>query len=163
MLIKIHELIQKLNESPIRYCHWKSNFALAEALAGRTDVDLLVHRNDATLFRNLLARLSFRPASNADGKPFPSVEHHYALDEDKGILVHVHVYFRVITGGSLSKNYRLPVEAMLLQNAREIKASLDLFGEAAVMLQALDLEVLLNGIHHLATTGVLKGRTELTL
>jgi thymidylate kinase len=36
------------------------------------------------------------------------------------MLAHVHVYFRVITGQSLAKNYRLPLEQMLLQNTREL-------------------------------------------
>ena len=36
------------------------------------------------------------------------------------MLAHVHVYFRVITGESLAKNYRLPLEQMLLQNTREL-------------------------------------------
>ena len=120
MLTKIRELIEKLNKSKIRYCHWKSNYALAETVSGRTDVDLLIHRKDAPLFRSLLTQLCFWPAANTDGKPFPSIEHYYALDEENGVLVHVHVYFRVITGEHLSKNYRLPVEAMLLQNTREL-------------------------------------------
>jgi thymidylate kinase len=48
------------------------------------------------------------------------VEHYYALDEESGVLVHVHAYFRVITGESLTKNYRLPIEEMLFQNTREV-------------------------------------------
>lgn len=120
MLAKISDLIEELNKSGIRYCHWKSNFSLAETVAGQTDVDLLIHRQDASLFRSILTRLCFRPATNTDGKPFPSVEHHYALDDDSGDFVHVHAYYRVITGESLTKNYRLPVEEMLLQNTREV-------------------------------------------
>lgn len=53
-----------------------------------------------------------------DGESFPSLEHYFALDEESGVLVHVHAYYRVITGESLSKNYRFPVEEMLLQNTR---------------------------------------------
>lgn len=120
MLVKIRNLIEELNKSGIRYCHWKSNFSLAEAVAGQTDVDLLVHRQDVPLFRSILTQLCFRPVRNTDGKPFPSVEHHYALDDDSGDFVHVHAYYRVITGESLTKNYRLPVEEMLLQPTREV-------------------------------------------
>ena len=53
-----------------------------------------------------------------DGESFPSLEHYFALDEESGLLAHVHAYYRVITGESLSKNYRFPVEEMLLQNTR---------------------------------------------
>ena len=37
-------------------------------------------------------------------------------------LVHVHAYYRVISGGSLTKNYHLPVEEMLLENVRRESA-----------------------------------------
>lgn len=115
---KIQNFIAELNTHGIRYCHWKSNLSLSQSLAGQSDVDLLVHREDATMFRTLLSQLCFRPAVNKDGESFPSVEHYFALDEESGVLVHVHAYFRVITGDSLSKNYRFPIEEMLLQNTR---------------------------------------------
>jgi thymidylate kinase len=120
MLTKISKLVEELNKSGIRYCHWKSNFALAETVSGQTDIDLLVYRKDANLFRTILSQLYFKPAVTTDGESFPSVEHYFALDEESGILAHVHVYFRVITGESLTKNYRLPIEEMLLQNPREV-------------------------------------------
>ena len=119
MLIKIRELIDRLNDSAIKYCHWKSNAALAESLAGETDIDLLVRRQDASRFRSILGQLSFRPALTTDGKSFPSVEHYFALDDETGVLVHVHAYYRVITGESLAKNYRFPIEEILLDNTRE--------------------------------------------
>jgi thymidylate kinase len=118
MLTKIRKLIEELNANDIRYCHWKSNLSLAIALAGQTDVDLLIHRKDADLLRTILSQLCFRPATLKDGESYPSVEHYFALDEESGALVHVHAYFRVITGESLAKNYRLPIEEMLLQNTR---------------------------------------------
>lgn len=94
--------------------------ALPQALSGETDIDLLVHRKDADLFRTILSQLSFRPALIKDSVSFPSVEHYFALDEETGVLVHVHSYYRVITGESLSKNFRLPLEEMLLGNTREV-------------------------------------------
>jgi hypothetical protein len=114
----VRKLIEKLNVSGIRYCHWKSNIALAESLSGQTDIDLLIDRKDANLFRTILYELCFQPAMTTDGDPFPSVEHYYALDEESGTLVHVHAYFEVITGESLTKNYHFPIEEMLLDNTR---------------------------------------------
>jgi thymidylate kinase len=118
VLTSIHNFIERLNESGIRYCHWKSNLSLPQSLAGKTDIDLLVDRKDAGRFRILLSQLCFRPAITTLGEPFPSVEHYFALDEESGVLVHVHAYFRVVTGESLAKNYHLPIEEMLLQNTR---------------------------------------------
>jgi thymidylate kinase len=120
MLSKIRELIENLNKT-IKYCHWKSNFALTQALSGKTDVDLLVDRKDADSFRTLMGKLCFRPAVANDVASFPSVEHYFALDEESGDLVHVHAYYRVITGESLVKNYRLPIEEMLLENTWDVE------------------------------------------
>ena len=115
MLPTVESLFERLNGSEIRYCHWKSNWILEETLAGKTDIDLLVHRQDAPGFRRILQELGFRPAVEHGGAPFPSVEHHHALDSG-GDLVHVHSYYRVMTGGSLAKNYHLPLEEMLLED-----------------------------------------------
>jgi thymidylate kinase len=118
VLTTVSALFEQLDSSGIRYCHWKSNWILEDTLAGKTDIDLLVDRRDAASFRAILQELGFRPAVEPGVKPFPSVEHHHAMDESSGALVHVHAYFRVISGGSLAKNYHLPLEDMLLQDAR---------------------------------------------
>jgi thymidylate kinase len=120
MLDTTAALFSRLDESQVRYCHWKSNWALEETLAGQTDVDVLVHRHDVSLLRTILDELGFRPAVDRTAPPFPSVEHFHALDEASGMLVHVHVYSRVITGGSLVKNYCLPVDGMLLEDPRRV-------------------------------------------
>lgn len=122
MLTKIRELVENLNNKGLKYCHWKSNLSLTQALSGKTDVDLLINRTDADSFRTIMGQLCFRPAIAKEVSSFPSVEHYFALDEESGDLVHVHAYFRVITGESLVKNYRLPIEAMLLENTREMES-----------------------------------------
>ena len=115
----IQNLIKNLNDAGLRYCHWKSNLSLSESLSGQTDIDLLVHREDASRFREVLSELAFKPATGKGGDSFPSVEHFFALDEESGVLAHVHAYYRVITGQSLTKNYRFPIEEMLLQHTRQ--------------------------------------------
>ncbi len=107
---------RQLNERGVRYCHWKSNWMLADALAGKTDLDVLVHRQDATKLRAILLELGFQPAAELDTAPVPSVEHYYAIDDASCAIVHLHVYYRVISGDSLTKSYRLPLEEMLLSN-----------------------------------------------
>jgi thymidylate kinase len=116
VLQKVAALFERLDAANIRYCHWKSNWILAETLEAETDIDLLVKREDAPAFRGVIEELGFRPAIEAGVPPFPSVEHHLALDEAGGAIVHVHAYYRVISGESLTKNYRLPLEGMLLAN-----------------------------------------------
>jgi hypothetical protein len=119
MLANVSGLIESLNRSGVRYCHWKSNSALSEGLSGRADLDLLVQRHDANTFRSILAQCNFQPASSPNGGSFPSTEHYFGLDSETGLLAHIHAYFRVITGESLAKNFCLPVEDMLLANTRQ--------------------------------------------
>ena len=118
MLSRACILVEALNTRGVRYCHWKGNAALAEALSGLKDLDLLIYRPDADIFRAVLAQHGFRPACNRDGGSFPSTEHYFGLDSDTGLMVHVHACFNVITGESLAQNFRLPVEDMLLANTR---------------------------------------------
>lgn len=120
-LEKTAALVAELNRSDIRYCHWKSNHAVASALAGGTDLDLLVDRSQATNFRSLLSSMGFRTAIEAGVKPLPAVEHFHAIDEATSEIAHVHAYYRVVSGESLAKNYRLPVEEMLLSNTRFVQ------------------------------------------
>ena len=75
-------------------------------------------REDASSYRRILQDLGFRPAVQHGAAPFPAVEHDHALDSATGTLVHVHSYYRVISGGSLAKNYHLPLEEMLLRDVR---------------------------------------------
>jgi thymidylate kinase len=119
VLHTVAALFERLEAEDIRYCHWKSNWVLEETVEGKTDLDLLVERQAAPAFRKLLQELAFRPAVDHGSPLFPSVEHYHALDES-GELVHVHAYYRVISGDSLVKNYRFPVEEMLLGHTRKI-------------------------------------------
>ncbi len=58
------KLIEKLDKHNIKYCHWKSNLLLNEALDGYDDLDLLVARGDIYRFEMLILSLGFKEASN---------------------------------------------------------------------------------------------------
>jgi thymidylate kinase len=110
-------LFGALAEADVRYCHWKSNARLDEALRGEGDVDLLVHRGDAPRFQAVLGRLGYKPLLGSGG---PSVCHWYGVDGETGRFVHLHVYHRIVTGGTVLKNHHLPVEELLLGDRREM-------------------------------------------
>ena len=114
-------LIDNLEAQSISYCHWKSNINLDRALAGHDDLDLLISRKNSASFEAIILSLGFKEASgkNAD---YPSIKHCYGYDDQTGDIVHLHAYYRIITSGSILKNYRLPLEEMLLQNTRYIGA-----------------------------------------
>ena len=118
MLPVLLALFESLRRAGVRYCHWKSNWRLAETLRGETDLDLLVHRTDMARFLAVAGALGFKPGS---GEDHPSVWHCYGCDDESGRLFDLHVYNRIITGGII-KGYHLPVEEMLLRGARPTEA-----------------------------------------
>src|SRR5947199_6739863 len=111
-------LFESLGRAGVRYCHWKSNWRLPEALRGETDLDLLVHRADTSRFLAVVGALGLKPGS---GEDHPSVCHCYGCDDESGRLFDLHVYYRLITGGTI-KGYHLPAEEMLLRGARPTEA-----------------------------------------
>ncbi|MBN1526353.1 MAG: hypothetical protein JW919_02050 [Candidatus Omnitrophica bacterium] len=120
MLTIVSGLFEKLNEQDIRYCHWKSNESLEEALKGKGDLDILVDRRSADAFVSLIEYLGFKNAVDKGKKEPDSISHYYGMDAASGCIVHLHVYFRLITGGTLLKNYWLPLEEMLLNSTENL-------------------------------------------
>ncbi len=116
----IQALLATLDRNGIRYCHWKSNVRLLESLSGEGDLDLLVDRHDAAAFMTALLEGGFKLAGSASGIGHPGVMHAFALDAESAALVHVHAYFQIVTGDSLAKSYRLPLETMLLGDTRRL-------------------------------------------
>ena len=89
-------LFAELNEAAIRYCHWKSNIRLDEALAGRTDLDLLVDPDHAGRFKTILLRRQVKRAIAAKGKRYPDVENYLGFDPETGRQFHLHVHYRLV-------------------------------------------------------------------
>ena len=81
MIPVIESLARRLDADGVRYCHWKSNWALGASVEGETDLDLLVHHDDIAAFRSALADLGYRPSFDTGLPPLPSTEHHHALDD----------------------------------------------------------------------------------
>ena len=114
----IRGLFSSLERKGVRYCHWKSNIRLEESLAAAEDIDLLVDQRDAGLFHAALLENGFKLTQLRSGIEHPGVFHTLGLDEASAELVHVHAYFQIVSGDSLVKSYRLPVERAILEQTR---------------------------------------------
>lgn len=110
-------LFGRLEERGVRYCHWKSTPSLATALAGRTDLDLLVEREDAEAFAEVARELGFKPFISHPSRRFPAVEDLLGYDPPSGRLIHLHVYYQLILGEHYVKNHRLPFERALIASS----------------------------------------------
>ena len=107
-------LFTALNNSGVRYCHWKSNCRLVEALCGKTDLDLLVDESDRALFQQILQAHDVRQLIPAPDKQYPGIEHYLGFDRPTGELFHLHVHYQLVLGEQFVKNYRLPLESYFL-------------------------------------------------
>lgn len=112
------ELFRALNEDGVRYCHWKSNVRLEKALQGKTDLDLLVEREDSDRFRKILSEHRVKPLVAAPGKAYPALENYLGFDPASGELFHLHVHYQLVLGEQFVKNYRLPLETHFLDSTR---------------------------------------------
>jgi thymidylate kinase len=111
-------LMDELARERVRYCFWKSNIRLAEGLGGRTDLDVLVDRKHAPLFREILDRRRLKPLAAAKGSAYPGIEHFLGMDDLSGRLFHLHVHYQLVLGERFVKNYRLPIEGEVLGSIR---------------------------------------------
>jgi thymidylate kinase len=107
-----------LEESGVRYCHWKSNAAIERSACGDNDLDLLVHREDVRRFTELLSRLGFARA-HKPGATIPGIESFYGFDDEADRLVHVHAHYQLVLGDDRTKNYRLPFEDAYVRSAAQ--------------------------------------------
>jgi thymidylate kinase len=152
----IRSLFGALERRGVRYCHWKSNIRLEESLAAAEDIDLLVDKRDAGLFHAALLEHGFRPTQSRSGIGHPGVVHALGLDEASAELVHVHAYFQIVSGDSLVKSYRLPIEGSLLEQTRYLhgvrvptpEAELVLFALRTALKHVAPIEILMANRHY---------------
>ena len=111
-----HQLINRFNQEPILYCHWKSNVDLAKTLEGELDIDLLVSNDYLAPATSILMQLGFKPAASRWGPNPSGIFHYYGYDPNQDSLVHLHMFTRVLTGESFLKSHLFPFEEMLLND-----------------------------------------------
>ena len=113
----ITQLADALEERGVSYCHWKSNTAISRSETGDNDLDLLVDRNQAAVFREVLSLAGFSRVER-QGKPLPPGKEDYiGYDRESGKLVHVDVHYQLVLGHDRTKNYRIPLERAFLDSA----------------------------------------------
>ena len=103
-------LFEALSREGVRYCHFKSNEHLSAGLTGLTDLDLLCDARQVLLIQEVLAGHGFKRFPAHPSRQYPGVEDFFAVDEQTGRLLHLHLHYRLIVGERFFKNYRLPWE-----------------------------------------------------
>lgn len=112
-----YKLFEGLEGAGVRHCHWKSNQHLADALAGLTDLDLLVDKRQANLCERILTSLGYKRFIAQPWARYPGIEDWLGFDEQTGKLVHVHLHYQLLSGKKFVKEQHLPWENLLLETA----------------------------------------------
>jgi len=141
MLNLTNTLINQLNTAGVRYCHWKSNIHLAEGLSGETDLDFLVRRDQAGVFTEIVNNLGFKLLRSEGWKNFPSVVDFLGLDAESGKILHLHVYYKLILGKSMRKEYHIPCEDILLEGNQQLYGVRIPFPEAELLIHIIRMAV----------------------
>ncbi|WP_299701296.1 hypothetical protein [uncultured Pontibacter sp.] len=103
-----HKLLNELKSQNIRFAHWKSNSHLGKALAGKTDIDLLVLPDDKERFESSLRSLGYKKMVSQPWSTYPLVEDWLGLDCLTGSFLHIHVHYAIVTGIQHVKHLYLP-------------------------------------------------------
>ena len=119
-LCAIAGVLDSLAEARVAYCAWKSNQHLDAALAGETDLDLLVDRADAASLAEALARHGLKRLLPPADMGHPATEHFLGFDRASGSLFHLHVQYQLVLGQKYIKNYTIPLERQFLESAEPL-------------------------------------------
>lgn len=109
-------LFKRWNSEGIKYCHWKSNEHLLDGLAGKTDLDVLVEMEQRAEAENILRSLGYIKMISQFGFLYSFVDDWIGCDREQGRLIHIHLYYEVISGHMGLKEYTLPFKQMLLDS-----------------------------------------------
>ena len=102
------ELRDALQRAGVPFVHWKSNDHLAEALAGKTDIDMYVEPAYRAQFDAAMTRFGALRMQSQPWASYPDVEDWLVFDRETGQSLHVHQHFVLITGLKRVKHLRLP-------------------------------------------------------
>ena len=103
MSIKV-KIFDDLKENNVKYFVWKNSNLIEEFFDGRENLDLFIHQNDHEKFRILIKRNNWIEAKSTSNN-ISEIKHYLFFEHDK--ILHIHAYFKLYTGNSISKNYDL--------------------------------------------------------
>lgn len=114
VLSLVIKLFKEWDNSEIRYCHWKGNEHLFEAISGATDCDVLVDHKRKDSAEKILHKLGYIKMFSQYGSRYPYVEDWLGCDEPTGELIHIHLHYQIVSGHIGIKEYTLPFAEHLL-------------------------------------------------
>lgn len=135
MLPVFKNLFDALHVEKIIFCNWKGHHAVEKHLDGEGDLDIFVPINFKNKFEKVVRQQGFKRVTSYQSD-HDCIEHYFGLDNDSCVFVHIHVYFKIITGEHASKNYDLPLENYILKNidSSNLLPKINLAGQHTIFL-----------------------------
>ena len=115
MIEVLKALFTNLHSEVIPFCNWKGYGALEKNLMGEGDLDLFIPLEYKGKFEKVTEHCNFKKLSSYQAS-YPFIEHYYGFDPKTKKFAHLHVYYKIVTGEHISKNYVLPLEKYILEN-----------------------------------------------
>ena len=112
----VRDLLDRLHERGIAYCHWKSNQHVLQGMLGETDLDVLVAKDRLVEMTEVLCQAGYKRFRAVPSSEYPAIEDYLAMDQSTGKLVHLHLHYRLVAGEPHLKGYRLPWESVVLSS-----------------------------------------------
>ncbi len=103
-----------LADAEVSYCLWRGTRRLADGLAGRGDIDLLVEPEHAPALATALLASGFRRPRTHALRADAGLEDYFAFDAAQCCFVHFHVHYRMVAGEPRLNRLRLPFEHEVL-------------------------------------------------
>jgi thymidylate kinase len=107
-------LFRAFDAAGVRYCHYKSNQHLLPALAGDTDLDILLDARHAREAQVALGATGYKRFDAKMAASYPAVEDYLGFDAETGKLIHIHLYHRLLVGQPHLKGYQLQYQDGIL-------------------------------------------------
>lgn len=113
----IIDFFKALDKSTIHYCHWKSIDQMDQVMDGRTDIDLLIDKQQIAQFNIILAKFKAISVRPRFWMTYPAMEDYLLYDAKIGKFFHLHLHYKLIMGKKNAKEYILPLDNLYLENS----------------------------------------------
>ena len=115
-LKNIENLFNEMDLNEIRYCHWKSNEHLKEALEGETDLDILFDISQKALVEDIFKKNKIHLFVAPWYRRYEGIFDYIGFDQATGKIFHIHTHFKLMIGEVGVKSFHLPWEEIILKN-----------------------------------------------
>lgn len=107
MLKSIERMLVAFEENNIKYCHWKSNEHLADALTGDTDLDMLFSPSQRSLLDKVLTECGLKRFRAMPLMQYNAIEDYIGFDKETAKIWHLHLHYRMTLGEPHLKGYTI--------------------------------------------------------